>query len=81
MRIDDPDTGQPARLATVTRDIRKEKAAGQALREANRRKDEFLTVLGHELRNPMAPIRNAVEVLHLLRSGADPRTDWALAGP
>ena len=78
VRIDDPDTGQPARLATVTRDIRKEKAAGQALREADRRKDEFLTVLGHELRNPMAPIRNAVEVLHLLQGGADPRTDWAL---
>ncbi len=78
VRIDDPDTGRPVRLATVTRDIRKEKAAEQALREANRRKDEFLTVLGHELRNPMAPIRNAVEVLHLLKSGADPRTDWAL---
>lgn len=78
VRIDDPDTGRPARLATVTRDIRKEKAAEQAWREANRRKDEFLTVLGHELRNPMAPIRNAVEVLQLLKQGADPRTDWAL---
>lgn len=78
VRIDDPDSGRPARLATVTRDIRREKAAEQALREANRRKDEFLTVLGHELRNPMAPIRNAVEVLHLLKGGADPRTDWAL---
>jgi PAS domain S-box-containing protein len=78
VRIDDPDTGRPARLATVTRDIRREKAAEQALREANRRKDEFFTVLGHELRNPMAPIRNAVEVLHLLKHGADPRTDWAL---
>jgi signal transduction histidine kinase/response regulator RpfG family c-di-GMP phosphodiesterase len=35
-----------------------------ALREASRRKDEFLAVLGHELRNPLAPIRNA---LHILR--------------
>lgn len=78
VRIDDPDTGHPAQLATVTRDIRKEKAAEQALHEANRRKDEFLSMLGHELRNPMAPIRNAVEVLHLLKGGADPRTDWAL---
>jgi signal transduction histidine kinase/ActR/RegA family two-component response regulator len=35
----------------------------EALREAGRRKDEFLAMLGHELRNPLAPIRNAVEVL------------------
>src|SRR5207302_9688967 len=35
-----------------------------ALRESSRRKDEFLAVLGHELRNPLAPIRNA---LHILR--------------
>lgn len=34
-----------------------------ALRQANRRKDEFLAMLGHELRNPLAPIRNAVEVM------------------
>ena len=38
-------------------------AAIQALREADRRKDEFLAMLGHELRNPLAPIRNAVEIL------------------
>ena len=34
-----------------------------ALREADRRKDEFLAMLAHELRNPLAPIRNAVELL------------------
>lgn len=78
VRIDDPDSRLPAALATVARDIRREKAAEQAQREANRRKDEFLTVLGHELRNPMAPIRNAVEVLGLLKGGVDPRADWAL---
>lgn len=39
-----------------------------ALREAHRRKDEFLAVLGHELRNPLAPIRNAVQVMR--RPGA-----------
>jgi signal transduction histidine kinase len=36
-----------------------------ALREADQRKDEFLATLAHELRNPLAPIRNAVELLRL----------------
>jgi signal transduction histidine kinase len=39
------------------------KAALAALKEADRRKDEFLAMLAHELRNPLAPIRNAVEIL------------------
>ena len=43
------------------------------LRRANEAKDEFLALLGHELRNPLAPIRNAVEVLRL-RGGTDPQT-------
>ena len=33
------------------------------LKEADRRKDEFLAMLAHELRNPLAPIRNAVQIL------------------
>ena len=37
------------------------------LQEENRRKDEFLAMLGHELRNPLAPIRNAVQVLRMHR--------------
>jgi signal transduction histidine kinase len=40
-------------------------AALAALREADRRKDEFLAMLAHELRNPLAPIRNAVELLRV----------------
>ncbi len=39
----------------------------QALRETDRRKDEFLATLAHELRNPLAPIRNAIEILKLPR--------------
>lgn len=57
------------------RDITAEKQAKAALEEADRRKDRFLATLAHELRNPLAPIRNA---LHALESDADPaRIDWA----
>jgi PAS domain S-box-containing protein len=45
--------------------------AEQALRDANRRKDEFLATLAHELRNPLAPIRNAAQVLRM-KDLADP---------
>ncbi|MBV9123382.1 MAG: response regulator [Planctomycetes bacterium] len=43
----------------------------EALREAHRRKDEFLAMLAHELRNPLAPLRNALHVL-AQRASADP---------
>jgi signal transduction histidine kinase len=46
------------------------------LREADRRKDEFLAMLAHELRNPLAPIRNAAQVLKLI-GAADHRQQWA----
>lgn len=41
-------------------------SAERALKEADRRKDEFLAVLAHELRNPLAPIRNAIYILRRL---------------
>ncbi|MBK1716202.1 PAS domain S-box protein [Thiocystis violacea] len=62
-------------LAGYTIDITEQKAAEQALREANRHKDEFLAMLGHELRNPIAPIRHVADILSL-----DPTLDrvpWA----
>lgn len=47
----------------------------EALQETNRRKDEFLALLGHELRNPLAPLSNALEVLR--RRGNDaPTRNW-----
>jgi PAS domain S-box-containing protein len=49
-------------------EIAQRQAAEAALKDAHRRKDEFLAMLGHELRNPLAPIRNAAEVLRLLSS-------------
>jgi signal transduction histidine kinase/ActR/RegA family two-component response regulator len=42
--------------------------AVRALEEADRRKDEFLATLAHELRNPLAPIRNSVHILQLTRT-------------
>jgi PAS domain S-box-containing protein len=51
-------------------DITEARQAAAALRAADRRKDEFLAVLAHELRNPLAPIRNAVE---LMRHSLDER--------
>ena len=42
---------------------RERQAAMEALQEADRRKDQFLAMLAHELRNPLAPIRNAVEIM------------------
>jgi PAS domain S-box-containing protein len=52
----------------IVRDITERKLAEEALREANRRKDEFMAMLAHELRNPLAPIQNAA---HLLNIGGD----------
>ena len=43
----------------------------QALRDADRRKDEFLATLAHELRNPLAPIRNALQILKMPRVDAE----------
>jgi CheY-like chemotaxis protein/nitrogen-specific signal transduction histidine kinase len=53
-------------------DIHDQKMAEDALREAARRKDDFLAMLAHELRNPLAPIKNAVQMLALLAPD-DPR--------
>ncbi len=57
-------------------DIQYHKNAERELRDADRRKDEFLAVLGHELRNPLSPIRNAAEALRLVDS-SDKRLSWA----
>ena len=46
------------------------------LRDANRRKDEFLATLAHELRNPLAPVRNAVHILRL-KGPMTPESQWA----
>ncbi len=56
-------------------DITEKKNSEQEMREANRRKDEFLAMLAHELRNPLAPIRNAVEIIRSSKTDTA-RIDW-----
>jgi PAS domain S-box-containing protein len=53
----------------VMRDLTVQKAAEQALRDADQKKDEFLALLAHELRNPLAPIRTALAIQQ--QPGAD----------
>lgn len=48
----------------------------KAMKEADRHKDEFLAMLAHELRNPLAPIRNAVQIMRHVPV-ENPRLDWA----
>jgi PAS domain S-box-containing protein len=69
-------SGRPSRFDGVTVDVTERVRQAEALKEADRRKDEFLAMLAHELRNPLAPIRNAVEVFRLL-GPADPDLEWA----
>jgi len=59
-------------------DIHDLRTAQEALRQADRRKDEFLATLAHELRNPLAPIRSAIQFLQL-QSPAEPRLTHARA--
>jgi signal transduction histidine kinase/ActR/RegA family two-component response regulator len=56
-------TGAPTGFATVSQDVTERKARGDELIEADRRKNEFLAMLAHELRNPLAPLSNAVAAI------------------
>jgi PAS domain S-box-containing protein len=69
--------GDVVAVAGTTRDVTERQAAEQALREqaarlteSDRTKDEFLATLSHELRNPLAPLRNSFELLRRM-PGAD----------
>jgi PAS domain S-box-containing protein len=61
--------GASAWIGGMAIDITDRKRAEESLREADRRKDEFLAILAHELRNPLAPIRTGLELLRI--SGDD----------
>jgi CheY-like chemotaxis protein len=68
--------GNVCGCVSVCVDMTARKDVEDVLRQADRRKDEFLATLSHELRNPLAPIRNALELLR--RAGADVARDRAL---
>jgi PAS domain S-box-containing protein len=56
-------SGEVESVLGVTADVTERKLMEEALRDADRRKDEFLATLAHELRNPLAPIRNGLQIL------------------
>jgi len=65
------------KVLVVATDITEHKRTEKALHIADRRKDEFLAMLAHELRNPLAPIRNAVQLLKR-QEVTDPKLAWGL---
>jgi signal transduction histidine kinase/ActR/RegA family two-component response regulator len=64
-------SAENARRRLIEDELRKER---ENAREADRRKDEFLATLAHELRNPLAPIRNAMQILARTRGEADAKS-------
>ncbi|WP_437230246.1 PAS domain S-box protein [Planctomicrobium sp. SH661] len=57
--------GEVEAVTGVTRDVTDRQAMEQELRESDRRKDEFIALLAHELRNPLAPIRTGIDLLRM----------------
>lgn len=64
-------------IMKIMSDVTARRKAEDALRNAARAKDEFLATLAHELRNPLAPLRNAIEILNL-QGERSPESQWAL---
>jgi PAS domain S-box-containing protein len=62
--------GEVIGASKVARDITERKKIEEALRNADRRKDEFLAVLAHELRNPLAPLANGLQVIRMAKDDA-----------
>ncbi len=63
--------GRPVKMAGMVLDITQAKRTEEELREADRRKTEFLAMLSHELRNPLAPIATGVHLLERVPSGGE----------
>ena len=67
--------GRPLRTLGIVMDISERKLVEQILRDADQQKDDFIATLSHELRNPLAPIRNAINILRHIPP-SDPRVAW-----
>ena len=67
--------GRPVRTFGIVLDITERKQVEEILRQADRQKDDFIATLSHELRNPLAPMRNAIGALSRLEP-TDPRVGW-----
>ena len=65
-------SGQIIGASKIARDITDRKRAEEVLQEADRQKDQFIALLAHELRNPLAPLRNGLQVMRL--ADGDPAT-------
>jgi len=63
--------GEVASVLVISRDITERHEAEDALREADRRKNDFLAMLSHELRNPLTPIRNSLFILDRAQPGGE----------
>jgi signal transduction histidine kinase/ActR/RegA family two-component response regulator len=64
-----PDSQHPELILLALYDVSALRLRAEELADLHRRKDEFLAMLSHELRNPLAPIANAVQMLRLQREG------------
>ncbi len=62
--------GGVAAILSLALDVTEREGLERTLRESDRRKDEFLATLAHELRNPLAPMRNALEIMRLAGPGS-----------
>ncbi len=62
--------GSRTLVTAILRDVHDRRDAEIALREMDRRKDQFLATLAHELRNPLAPLRNGLQLLKLAKEDA-----------
>ena len=67
--------GQIVRLLAVSRDVTEARETEQALRKSDQEKDNFIATLAHELRNPLAPISNAVQLMRH-KAPADAQLTW-----
>jgi PAS domain S-box-containing protein len=67
------DEGNVVGASKIVRDVTRQRQAEADLAEADRRKTEFLALLAHELRNPLAPIGNAVQTMRLVAREEAPR--------